>query len=690
MNSYNDNLRSTVVNSLQSQYLNQKKLKSQMTAAMFTLYHAEGAAITADEKLDKAQSTLILKRDVKAQAVKNSNIAVNLLASANQADQYFKQSVNNTAVCAANVQVSAKSIVRLSGDIANIAGITGATDLDTDIDGLADNIRFLMNETAKIAELASQFAMESSSLTAEVSSATVLSKAKSTNSLMNNLLQVVSSNYDTASQTVAADNVTLALASGAEKLAEGALEDVSVDYQASRNAYESVNQKLNINLRVPHARMTNIGFTVYFDAIVSAFGFATPEHNLQANDVLSTQPVQDYYVVVVKESKQLTFTVSEAENLQMNIGRYAKRITKIRRAGHLHLKHEFAYGEIQDSDGDAITLGAGYCVFVLAIYKDAYKHALNCFDNFLSASSKSFTLTIKLNAAVIPGKTNPIITAPDQLQDIVNFQNHQLSSTDNSLAIDTVLPDYWQMLDFYAANSIENQPEYRCMFLPMDKGQVDGFLTQDLLNNLVQEQLPLLEDIFADIDAKLADLEKAEADDEVKLGKVTDKLRKEILAILTEALSPALFRQIEQILKDLLTDYKERQDIYQLSNQIKTLIAAQTNFMHLLEQSEDGQGLFFNVALAEQVTAANYSVAVEPIVLEDVKKGEVEQLRYLVFIGPETTDNFGNPLVEGNRYMPVILTVSKKAIDQPENYTSAIATLPSGNYFIYSKTNNNN
>ena len=153
MNSYNDNLRSAVVNSLQSQYLNQKKLKSQMTAAMFTLYHAEEAAITADEKLDKAKLTLTLKGDVKAQTVKNSNISVNLLASANQADQYFKQSVNNTAVCAANVQVAAKSIVRLSGDIANIAGITGASDLDTDIDGLARGVRSLMNDTANILQV---------------------------------------------------------------------------------------------------------------------------------------------------------------------------------------------------------------------------------------------------------------------------------------------------------------------------------------------------------------------------------------------------------------------------------------------------------------------------------------------------------------------------------------------------------
>src|SRR5579872_7202590 len=98
MNSYNENLRSTVISSLQRQELEQKKEKAKKNASMFTLYYAEGATITALEKLQAANNVLGTKTDAKKQAVISSNISNNLLSSATQANQYLKQSVSNTAV----------------------------------------------------------------------------------------------------------------------------------------------------------------------------------------------------------------------------------------------------------------------------------------------------------------------------------------------------------------------------------------------------------------------------------------------------------------------------------------------------------------------------------------------------------------------------------------------------------------
>jgi len=123
MSIYSENLHATVVNSLQRQYLDQQNLSSQMIAAGFTLYYAQGATITAKQKLEEARIDAAFKETVNKQTIINSNIANNLLSSAIQASQYAKQSISNTAVCASNVQVAANAVIRLAADIGSIMSI---------------------------------------------------------------------------------------------------------------------------------------------------------------------------------------------------------------------------------------------------------------------------------------------------------------------------------------------------------------------------------------------------------------------------------------------------------------------------------------------------------------------------------------------------------------------------------------
>src|SRR6185312_3103620 len=110
MGTYSENLHETIANSLQSQYLDQQNLSSQMNAASLTLYYAQGATNTAEEKLEMMKTDATFKETVNKQTVIKGGIANNLLTSATQANQYSKQSISNTAVCAANVQVAANAI----------------------------------------------------------------------------------------------------------------------------------------------------------------------------------------------------------------------------------------------------------------------------------------------------------------------------------------------------------------------------------------------------------------------------------------------------------------------------------------------------------------------------------------------------------------------------------------------------
>ncbi|MDB5013030.1 MAG: hypothetical protein JWQ25_1232, partial [Daejeonella sp.] len=159
MNTYNENLRSSIMASLQSQELDQKTVLAELNASMFTLYYAEGATITANEKLQQAIKECDEKTLVKQRAVTAGNISNNQLSSATRGNQYIKQATTNTAVCAANVQVAANAIVRLASDLGSIYSIVQAADSDSDIYRQAQQARDLINITAYEAEVASQMAM---------------------------------------------------------------------------------------------------------------------------------------------------------------------------------------------------------------------------------------------------------------------------------------------------------------------------------------------------------------------------------------------------------------------------------------------------------------------------------------------------------------------------------------------------
>ncbi len=424
MNSYNDNLHTVVVNSLFTQELDQKQLKSQKVASMFTLYHAEGATITAEEKLQSDTILLGQKNAVYAQAVDNSNIAINLLSSATQASTYLKQSVTNTSVAAANVQVAGTAILKLASDLGSIFSIVNAADYDTDIYALSEEARKLINHTAYLAEVTSQKAMEASINTSEVSGSIVLSKAKNANGLMSNLLQVVTTDFNNVSQLVANDTANVAATSVVEKAAEGDYEDIVADYAAAANAYTTMNNELNLGLSVNPAIITqtsDIPLTaqqkaenvtkrnIVFNAIVSPFNIKNAPDNY---------PVQQYNIIVVPNQKKTVFSITDAENIMLQ---YPQRFIPLMVAapvegsesvitdglnaanvvsfssGQISLEVDFFNIDgdgtvLQDSDGKNVTLGKGYVVFVMAIYAPNYKKKLNNFDDFISAASPRFSL----------------------------------------------------------------------------------------------------------------------------------------------------------------------------------------------------------------------------------------------------------------------------------------------------------
>ena len=385
MNTYNDNLHATVVSVLDEQELEQKKLKAQRNAALFSHYYAQGAVIVALEKLKIARQELESKERVNEQAVNISNISNSLLDFAKQENKHVAQAVTNTAVSAANVEIAANAILRLASDIGSVFNIINASDLGTEIQQHASEANELMNIVAYDAEKTSQFAMEAASLTAEISSNTLVVKVDATNTLIENLFKVTASELEEVSNMVKTDNILFAQISNEEEKAEGNLKANNITLTAVEIAYNTSNKKLNLNLRVLEKVGSSDNYSVSFEAIKSPYKIAKQ---------LVNSPVEKYILFLVKEKNKNIFNLDKAEQIVANGSNSMnfKEVKKFDDTVELSITRKALY----DTDGEELKLGEQYVIFVNAIYKAEYKTRINNFEDFLSAPSLPFSLTQSL------------------------------------------------------------------------------------------------------------------------------------------------------------------------------------------------------------------------------------------------------------------------------------------------------
>ena len=728
MNTYNDDLNATVAQSLKSQAVDLKTVNSEANASMFALYYAEEVSISAEVQAAKAKVKQDEAEARKKQAVDNSNISINLLNSVNQTNQYMQKSVVNTAVAASNVQLAAKAIVKLASDIGSIYNIVQAADFHSDISEPVEIANELITRSAYAAEYASQIAMETSILTSQVPAATLLEKAKSTNSAMNDLLKTLKADYDAKSQAVVTANTVQATSRTNEKQAEGNYEDINTVCQATDAAYKATNDGLNLGLEVTvDEKNSSTNFTLQFNLIKGPFD--EPE-------LSDPNPVKEYYAFVVKRKQKSTFSISAAEAIIQNkqnpekcisLNRYISKSTDTDTTDVQHpvalmmpFKQTFNYLSIpgtgntkyilQDSDGDLIATGAHYSVFILAVYKDEYKRYLNTYDDLLSSPSQTFCLTHQLAVAKLPMDISALGGVPTD----PNAQKISFTVVEN--------PDY------------AGQVEYRCMLLPSAKkstfmGQANVDTLKELddeiaaLNKIADKMDPVIAEFHADILAAESQIEaqtsknnymshvaslvvvfqkdklltkdlssQEKIEKAVKLAfhllkKKHTELKKSKLDIKKQ---PADFlqwieknsKETEEFLAVLFGKIATQQEMNRVKQE-KAAIVAQIN-----EQARSKIDFLFNLTLAEQVPAGNYLHAHKPKTADEgsEKKGKtkvpVKQItdasiklkaqpqEWEVHVRADATDNFGNPLVKDTWYIPVIVSVSTAEEENLSKFTN--------------------
>ncbi len=649
MNSYNDNLHSSVVTTLQTLELAEKSLKSDLDASIFSLYYAEGAIITASENLNLANVKYAKQQNISSQAVKNANIATNLTASATQQKNYTAQSVTNAAVSASNIQIASNAVVRLAGDMGNIFSILKAADAEGELYLQGETAYHLINATAYDAEKLSQTAMEASTYTAEVSSDTVADEATATGTAIANLPAATSADFNAIAATVTADHATLADAGTIEKVAEGTLESSNAEYFAVRSAYSLNNRELNLNLTITNK--TNVSYEVYFNYYQAPFG-AVKKHTAvgEPEPVVDSYPVQHYYIMLVKDSKKQVFAISDAENMLLN-PKQRKLVTLPATPGSRQIKTKILIDDIVDSDGQAMQLGVKYAVFVFAQLKEEYKKLINNFDYYLSAPSESFTLTVDL--------VSPDIKTITEKDGQVNFTVIELNAT---------------------------AVEYRVIYLPDNKGLIKGLLSEEGLRSIEKEVLKLemiadkYDPIIANLEAEILTLQSDinAVSERITVATVsavgqTDKTAEESAAEQTDTTSEKEESDDQKILS------ATNKELLRLKKELALERNKRNNELNSIKPAKQSHpGFYFNTKIAEQVSFANYTIAKPSTNKEEAKNGV-----FYVKSDTTTTDNFGDPLIPDYSYIPVILTVANVPEEDMVQYKNSLSDYARTKPFIY-------
>lgn len=432
MNTYNENLQVTVNNALSGLAAEQQKRASEQISAEYNLYYAQGAEITAEDKLKQVIKEYDFAEKVDGQGIDNDNQAVNLLATSTQAEKNVALTVTNSAAAASNVQIAANAVAKLAADIGSAFNIVTAADYGTDIYKMTKHTNELIRKTANHAEHTSQLAMEASTSASEIIAKEVLSDVTKTKSEVENVLTVTGEQFSKLIADRTAKTVKLSDASQAERKAEGILLDGDREYAASTNALDRSNKELNYGLKVDVKSSETISVThkklkQAFSALVN-----DPSSNAVSGNFIP-QAVKNYYVTLVKSDKKSLFNLELAESVFTDYKE--ERFIPENKMGNINV------GNYKDVDGGKILAGSSYVVFLYVELTLAYKKFVNNFSDVISSPSQDFLMATQL----------PSINA-------VTYKTDAKS------------------VDFTVKKPVEGV-EYRCIFLPEKSGGNEHFLT---------------------------------------------------------------------------------------------------------------------------------------------------------------------------------------------------------------------
>jgi hypothetical protein len=430
MNTFDENLRTTVETTLTSIDGEEQKRASELTVAHYDLYYAVGDQIRAEKKLDDINISYDKTFDISHQGTLCNNRATNLLTTATNADANVTTTVTNTATAASNVQIASNAVLKVAAGIGSANNIVNASDFDTDIQRMTSYANEVTGKTAYQAELTSQMSMQASADTAQIIAKQVLEEATTTKAWFDNMVVRTDAELTNLTDTRIVDTDALIGANTEQRGREGGLYVAKREHSAVTLSYNTANNTLNNDLQV-NTYLTDEGSTsvapkfnlnvtslfainLYFEKLVAPFPFrlpTVPDADDTGNNALLTamgsrELDNEYYIGVSKADTAGLFSFDVAETTFNSFG--SSRFFKVDPGEWQPVAFRDKPASTDaitgapiaaipanlklDVDGNDIVAGIEYVSFIYIVIDNLYKKATNNFSDQISAASLSFTL----------------------------------------------------------------------------------------------------------------------------------------------------------------------------------------------------------------------------------------------------------------------------------------------------------
>jgi hypothetical protein len=388
MNTYRDNLRETIKDTLADIRTEKERQGTLVNIAEDDLFFAEGTQSIASNRWEDIKSQYKKIHAISVQGVACGDQSGNLTNTAGSAAENVAKLVSNTATAANNVQVAANAIAKLAASMGSAKNISFATMQGSSVDDQVKKAEQHIKISAYLAEKMTIDAMQSTSNAAQIMTPKVFEDVKVVNEKFAEVelssqtrLETVTDAMKTTQQTLSKSNTELIVAKGKLKAADKI-------YDGTVTSLTSCNDTLNFNLSI--SDFNDMSAKVCFDAFL-------PEKGKEADG-------NKYFIFVAKADLKETITYEFADN---NFHQYSKErffaVENVPRGKKNGNEAPFSRvinfaeeGCDLDVDGDKIERGTHYVLFIFMQINDKYKRRINNFNDKISTQSDEFVLTTKL------------------------------------------------------------------------------------------------------------------------------------------------------------------------------------------------------------------------------------------------------------------------------------------------------
>jgi hypothetical protein len=378
MNTYQEKLFSTVNETLAGLRAQRAIRMSQENCDEFSLYYAQGASCSSQNKLDKTSSEYDAVHAMNEQAVTCNSQSDSLIVSTSLTDKSTKKSALLAQKSAESIQLASNAIAHLAADIGSALNIVFAADYGSDIAEMTKNVNHYIREAAYSAENTAQKALEAATAAAEITPGQIKESTGQTSKSIKALLK------ETTAQTVLlnaqkeAELLKYSDKINNEKTASGALLNAKSLTSAANLSFGLSNREMNLGLDVTPTSANEI--SVSFHKEHAGFtGADIPER------------VAGHYIVLVKSERRQAFNPDAARTLYESS---PDRFTTL-------TSHKKVCVEVsKDADGHHIKPASRYVAFLFTELTSSYKKYLDDQDDLLSAATDSFVFKNELPTPV--------------------------------------------------------------------------------------------------------------------------------------------------------------------------------------------------------------------------------------------------------------------------------------------------